>query len=289
MNRLLRPASLGLASLIALASAGAVSAERYGRRAPASARVQALLPALASASEPEAVRASEELVGLGRRALPGLLAALGSGPERTRERIVGVLGQLEDERVGPALGGVALEDPSVLVRWHALGVLSSQPERRTGLVPEWLEALEAPGDQRRWNAALALSTAGRLEAVAPLHAALRSQDPWRRWEAVNALRRVNDQDTARQLAALVVQSPSARLRGEAVLTVGALPGDDPLRVLLRALEDEDAGVRWRACAALGRRADERTLRPLMDLHERETDRRVREEAREAIARISGLG
>jgi HEAT repeat protein len=268
-----------------VASAGL--AERYRRPPRVQPRVETLLEKLGGGQEAQREAARAELVTMGRRSLPHLLDGLADREERVRYEVVSVLAALDDPRVPAALCAITLDDPGVTVRWHAaLGLASGGHEEAA--LPPLLAGLRSADDGRRWNAALALSALGRLEAVAVLHEGVGSPDPWRRWEAVNALRRVNDQDTARVLAPAVLNGPSPRLRGEAVLALSEIGGEQALLLISRALEDPEASVRWRACAALGKLRDERGLPPLVALHGGERDSRVRQEAERAMARITGV-
>ena len=143
------------------------------------------------------------------------------------------------------------------VRWRAMWALNQYPD--TTRAQELVRELSKSTDEvQRWNAFVGMSMFHMPECLPAIHKGLRHADSWRRWEAVNALARVNDENSAAGLRG-VLASSEKRHRREAINSLGMIPGDEAYNVLAGAVDDRDPGVRFRVCMALGKRGDRRAV------------------------------
>jgi len=103
---------------------GSPADEVLGARDPRGpeARLRAWIEAIASGDAAEAEAAQEGLVSLGRKAVRPLLRCLERDDERTRLRVVGLLGLLGDPRAAEPLAAL-LHDPSEKIRRSAATAL----------------------------------------------------------------------------------------------------------------------------------------------------------------------
>ena len=192
---------------------------------------------------------------------------------------------------GPAtaVGGLdalvdrAVRDPNPQTRWRTIWTLARTAEKPR-IVAALRPALQDDNDAVRWNAVVALSFFDAKDIAPMLNAAVTGAEPLRRWEAINALGRVWNEESVARLA-IALRSPSIRDRNEVVLTLGLI-GAPAVDVLMTALSDESAEVRWRAAMALGRTHDLRAL-PALRAAIDDADPRVRDQALKAIARTVG--
>jgi HEAT repeat protein len=147
-------------------------------------------------------------------------------------------------------------------RWPAayeLSKMMADPEVRAdrALGPALVKAFEqARDDDPRVRQYLALAI-GRLDPPLPagalddLAGALDDPDSETRISAIWALGSSGDPAVASRLTPLY-QSSDAGIRKMVVYALGALPGDEPIDTLTRALQDETPDVRWNAALALAR-------------------------------------
>lgn len=136
----------------------------------------------------------------------------------------------------------------------------------------------------KWNAALGLSFFESSEGISVINDGVLNPDPFRRWEAINALGRAHDERSI-DLLRTALGSPSIRDRNEIVLTLGSIGGPAAVEILIGALSDEFADVRWRAAMALGKTRDRKALPALHLVAEGDASAEVREHARKAIAHM----
>lgn len=249
---------------------------------PLDHRVEALVERLADESTRDGARA--ELTTIGRDAVPVLLRSLDHEAEQVRWEAANLLGYVRDERAIEPLGEKVLYDPSPHVRWRSLWALA-RFDARERVVAALAPSLTADDETVVWNAAVSLAFFGSPEGIEILHRGVRNPDPFRRWEAINSLSRVNAGDATVAALLPVLESPSVRDRNEAVLTLGSIGGAAAVRALVGALEDENADVRWRAAMALGRAGDVAIVPRLEALAEADPDPQVREHAARSASRI----
>jgi HEAT repeat protein len=181
-----------------------------------------------------------------------------------------------------ALVRQAVREANPQMRWRAIWTLAKSSEKPR-IVAALRPALDDGNAAVRWNAAIALSFFDDATVVPILNAAVTGPEPLRRWEAINALGRVWNGESVERLA-VAVRSPSVRDRNEVVLTLGLI-GPPAVDLLLTALSDESAEVRWRTAMALGRAGDIRALAALRRVAGEDSDERVREHAAKAFARL----
>jgi len=240
---------------------------------------------LGSARADDRADARARLLALGSAVVPLLIEATASDDATVRWEAVNLLGLLDDPRGIDAVFGMATTDPDVHARWRANWALARLDD---GTVAARLVAVLA-GDAPTlsWNAAVALSLFGGLEAVPTLHRGLDAAG-WQQWEAVNALGRIWNDETPARLAALL-RDASEDVRQEAALSLGWIGGPIALAALLDAVRDDPSyEVRWRAVMMIGRIGDAGSAAALAAARATETDPIVLDELDRAIERLGGV-
>ncbi len=231
------------------------------------AQVQELVEKLASSSADERKEAREGLLALGAAAVPTLILATESDSALLRWEVVHLLGVLDDLRATDAVLRVAMTDPDVHARWRANWAITVLDDGT--VVPRLIATLCGEDTTVAWNAAVTLSLFSRQEAVPLLHQGLEASD-WQQWEAVNALGRVWNDETAPKLI-VVLEGGSEDVRKEAALSLGRIGGEVALTALLAALRsDSSPEVRWRAAMMIGRIGDTVAISLLEDILKVET-------------------
>jgi HEAT repeat protein len=149
-------------------------------------------------------------------------------------------------------------------RWPAayeLSRLMADPKVRADktLGPALVKAFQASKDDPQVRRYLALAL-GRLDpplppdAIADLTHALDDPDGETRISVIWALGSSGDPAVVPRLVPLYsAQSSDAGVRKMVVYALGALPGDEQIPTLQRALQDEVPDVRWNAAVALARK------------------------------------
>ena len=126
---------------------------------------------------------------------------------------------------------------------HALGTRGGE-----GVAARLQWAAAADSDQHVIRAAIeALGRLASRDAVAALLAL--AADPLRRDDAIRALARAGGHS---QEVALGLSDPQPTIRRAAVEALGQMRRPDATRVLIAALDHQDAAVRAAACTALAR-------------------------------------
>ena len=194
--------------------------------------------------------------------------------------------RLAEDRLAPALAQSAAADPSPLIRYEALRglVLSADEERCVELLRSWYEGDDP---EAKWGAAVGLAAFGHGDGLDLLHEAVRAPDRWRRYEAITALARVHDAQRVRVLAPLIL-SPLESERRETVLSLAQIGGAEAYLLLVGALHDDSAEVRWRVAMGLGELGEPRAIVPLRLLLAREYDPKVIERAERSIEKLEQL-
>jgi HEAT repeat protein len=281
----MRLIALLLAGLaLASCSAGPATSPQIvpGPAASFDSRVVQLVEQLGAPETRDAAR--EELTALGTEAVPVLLRSLRHETEQVRWESANMLGYLRaDGAVGP-LAERVIADESPHVRWRSLWALA-RFDAREEIVAQLLPGLASDDETTAWNAAVSLAFFGSPEGVETLHRGVRSPDPFRRWEAINSLGRVNAGGATVSALLPVLESPSVRDRNETVLTLGQIGGEAAMGALIAALEDEAPDVRWRAAMALGRAGNAEVVPRLEALAMSDPDEQVREHAAKSATRI----
>jgi hypothetical protein len=256
-------------SLLVMTLAVAIGNVAVATREPPSspsAQVQRLVEKLASSSADERKEAREGLLALGAAAVPSLILATESNNATLRWEAVNLLGALRDLHATDAVLHVAISDPDVHARWRANWAITCLDDGT--VVPRLIAALDGEDPTTAWNAAITLSLFGRPEAVPLLHQGLLAEG-WRRWEAVNALGRVWNDETVSRLIS-VLKEGVEDVRKEAALSLGRIGGDAALLALIEALaHDPSPEVRWRAAMMIGRIGEEGSVPLLVTLRAKE--------------------
>jgi len=246
---------------------------------PPNLLAQELVERLASPSADERKGAREGLLALGAAAVPPLILATESDSALLRWEAVNLLGTLGDLRATDAVLHVAMTDSEVHARWRANWAITNLDDGT--VVPRLIVALEDEDRTVAWKCAVTLSLLGVTEAVPLLHQGLDATG-WRQWEAVNALGRVWNDETAPKLIVLLHEGPED-VRKEAALSLGPISGEGALVALLEALSDDPSSeVRWRAAMMIGHIGDQETVALLMEIRMKESHLFVIEQIDEAI-------
>ena len=246
-------------------------------------QLQELVDGLASSSANERKEAREGLLSLGAAAVPPLILATESDNALLRWEAVNLLGSLGDLRGTDAVLHVAMTDPDVHARWRANWAITRLADGT--VVPRLIAALEDEDPTVAWNCAVTLSLFDRQEAVPLLHRGLQGAG-WQQWEAVNALGRVWNDETAPKLIVVLYEGPED-VRKEAALSLGRIGGEVALVALLEALSDDPSfEIRWRAAMMIGHIGDDRSVPLLVELRAKEAHPFVIEHIDEAIEALS---
>jgi len=276
--------AVGLVAVAAiLAVSGVSTVNAATQEPPPNLLAQELVEQLASPSANERKEAREELLSLGATAVPSLIEAIESSNASLRWEAVNLLGTLGDLRARDAVLLVAMTDSDVHARWRSNWAITRLDDGT--VVPRLIAALEDKDRTIAWNAAVTLSLFGTAEAVPLLHEGLKANG-WRQWEAVNALGRVWNDETASKLIVLLQRGPED-VRKEAALSLGRIGGTEVLASLLIALvEDPSFDVRWRAAMMLGHIGDQETVALLIEIRAKEVHSFVIEQIDEAIEALT---
>lgn len=269
----------GLLLVTATLALGTGLAAAATQEPPPNLLAQELVEQLASPSADERKEAREGLLTLGAAAVPPLILATESDNALLCWEAVNLLGTLGDLRATDAVLHVAMIDSDVHARWRANWAITRLDDGT--VVPRLIAAFEDEDRTVAWNAAITLSMFGRAEAVPLLHQGLQTVG-WRQWEAVNALGRVWDDETAPKLIVVLHEGPED-VRKEATLSLGRIGGEDALIALLEALSsDPSFEVRWRAAMMIGHIGDQETVALLIEIRTNEAHPFVIEQIDEAI-------
>ncbi len=241
--------------------------------------MEELVKHLASPSADERKEAREGLLSFGATAVPFLVLATESDNAILRWEAVNLLGILGDLRGIDAVLRVAMTDSDVHARWRSNWAITRLDDGT--VVPRLISGLDNEDPTVAWNAAVTLSMFGQVESVPMLHQGLESKG-WRQWEAVNALGRVWNDETAPKLI-VVLQEGSEDVRKEAALSLGRIGGEGALVALLETLSDDPSfEVRWRAAMMIGHIGDQETITLLIEVRAKEVHSFVIEQIDEAI-------
>jgi HEAT repeat protein len=224
----------------------------------------------------------DELIAIGKPAVPALIQRLRDKEMDMRWNAVHVLGYIRDPQSLPGVIERVLVDEDVHTRWRAIWAVGQVDDGTAA--DKLLPYLQSKNKTGRWRAAVALAVMGRKEAVPVLHEGLKSSDTWVQWEAANGLGTVHDENSV-PLLIEALKSKSRDVVQEAALTLGRIGDARAVGALTAALQHSEREVRWRAALALGEIGDARALASLQDRLKTEREKFVRENVQEAIERI----
>lgn len=248
----------------------------------ASASVEQLLEELTKGKD-RRKRARATILAMGPSATALLIANFGSPLFTVRWEIANILGATRDPRAIESLVDRVLHDHNSHVRWRSLWALGNMPQS-PAIAAHFRAALHSDVDSVRWNAAVGGSMFSVWEALPVIRTGIHSTNRFRVWEAIDALSRLPDRSSV-ALLDTVVNRPDVWLRREAVLALGRLqqyPASTDR--LIVSLEDEDAGVRWRAAMSLAKTNRATAVEALRRRLRIESDPLVIEHLEEALAR-----
>ena len=272
-----------VAATLVVSGAGAVDAVALAQPATLLVKAEDLVERLASPSASERKEAREGLLALGTVVVPALILATESESATLRWEAVNLLGSLGDLRGADAVLRVATTDPDVHARWRANWAITNLDDGT--VVPRLIAALGGENRAVAWNAAVALSLFGALEAVPLLHEGLEIKG-WVQWEAVNALGRIWNDTTVSELV-VVLEEGSEDVRREAALSLGRIGGGVALAALLKALgNDLSPEVRWRAAMMIGHIGEEVIVELLIEIRTQESHPLAIDHIDEAIERLA---
>jgi len=191
----------------------------------------------------------------------------------------------------PALVARALTDINTHPRWRSLWALGAFPKEtiEEEVIPRLREGLKSSDDRIVWNAAVAMAFFGQEEVAPILDQGLSSKNQFQRWEAAYCLGMVHDEASV-DLLCRIVSNPNEdqRLRQEAVNSLGRIGDPGAIPVLIAALKDPAAGIRWRAAIALANIGDPSVIPALKEALANEKDPYAAQQIQKAIDRLSQL-
>jgi HEAT repeat protein len=225
--------------------------------------------------------ARRKLAAHGRVAVPHLIARARDPRFPMRWEVVNLLGELKAPEAIDTLIERIAEDADPHVRWRSMWAIKRIPE---ATIPHRLAAVCDEAGARGWNACVALSLFADPRALPRLRQGLTSPDDWVRWEAVDSLGRVHDEQTSRWLTE-ALDDPLERVRQEVVLSLAQIGDENALAALLEALEDPSSEVRWRAAMGLARRGSPKQLAALEQKLATERDANTRNYLEKAVERL----
>lgn len=228
--------------------------------------------------------ARARIIAIGKDATPYLVMRMKDSDFTIRWELANVQGDIRDPRAVPALVENVLHDEDPHVRWRSLWALNEYPDD-TETLRLLRRALDGDDTTARWNAAVGLSMFDAPDCLPAIHAGLSQPDEWRRWEAINALSRIHDASSAAHLKPLALRG-NVHERGEAVMSLGFVGGEQAVDILVAALGDPEQGVRWRACMQLGVIGDRRAVPALEALKLTETDPMVLDHLHRVLGELS---
>ena len=219
-----------------------------------------------------------------RSAVPALIDALDDPDPNVRRQVAKALGILKDERsVKPLIE--ALKDDNRNVQFYAAYALGEIKDPRA--TEPLLQALNDPAwcvrDQAAW-ALREIHRAGGPDLTGRLMDKLNRKD----LDASHVMwliEQTGGPGLTDELASLM-ENGNAVARRRAVHLLCELGGEGAVEPLISALQDSSPEVRLAAVEGLHQIGDKRAEKPLSRLAERETDKRVREAAREAAYQMS---
>ena len=224
-----------------------------------------------------------QLIAMGRGATGELIAHFTSPEFTIRWEIANILGSTRDPDAADALVDRILHDANSHVRWRSLWALSQV--EAPGIGEAFLKALPAADGRLKMNAAVGCSMFGVKEALPVLYENLHSADAFTAWEAVNALSRIHEPSSVEHLE-VTFDRADARLRRECVLSLGKMRYPAAWDLSIRALDDSDPGVRWRAAMVLADRSEDRAQAALERRRGIETDPEVIRHLDRSLKRIA---
>lgn len=312
--------------MVAIVSAAAIGvwgglspARGAGEGAAAATQKQEGIPALigklTAPEESVAGEARQQLAQRGAEAVPALVAALGSGDNRTRDAVALVLASIGDPRAVKPLAnllnhadpniahaaawalrrigapaadalGAALAGSAASARFPAAYALAGIAGVRNA--DPWLSALKDPDVRVRYYAATALGDIADARAVEALRKAAADKDPLVRRTATTALAKA---DAARRAAEGGTDKPedaaAETARYQASIDAWNAGGEASVDLLIRGLQDTSPRIRRHCAWALGRLGSARGVEPLIRVVELPIDPQQVSYAVKSLAAITG--
>jgi len=237
--------------------------------------------------KPTRDQARDAIITIGKPAIPLLAEELKTSNDFTLSwEAVNIMGYIGDREATPILVEQVLKAENPHVRWRSIWAISQLNDDER-IIPELLKALREGDERVRWNAAIALSNMDRKEAVPVLKEGLRAYSEWTQWEAVNALGRVHDETTVRELLSLLKSSSDIGVRQETLLSLGRIGDTKAMPALIEALSDKSPDIRCRAALALGMMSDQQAV-PILEEHLKgEKDPVAKEYMQDALKSLKG--
>lgn len=223
------------------------------------------------------------LLALGVHALPALVDSLGDADDLARWEAVNLLGELGLDEAADAVTRFALAEREVHARWRSYWAVCRFSRERTQAALQ--AALAGDDADSRWSAAQILGMQGDAAGAPIFVAALDAPEPWRRWEALSAIKALALPGCESAVARCLATVHERALRQEAALALGAIGTPAARRALRSALADPEPEVRWRASMALARCDHREALPWLRECLRREADDGVRRQLGEDIANL----
>ena len=235
--------------------------------------------------KPQRELARAVILPLGEKIVPVLKTRMYDRELTIRWEVVNLIGQLKAASGIPIVADRILNDHDHHVRWRAIWSMN-QLRNRAAFVTAFRPSIESQSSVVAWRAAVGLSALSEPDPICldAIHRGVDDADEGKVWEAINALGRVWNEQSASVLAR-VFSRPFLRGRQEAALSLGNIGGPTAVETLKRGLADTSHQVRWRAARSLGRVGDAGVIPPLREQLRIETDEFTRKKIQEALERL----
>ncbi len=214
--------------------------------------LDALIKDLGSKDKEKRWRASEDLAGLGKKAVDSLVKALKKEKDDIKVGAAITLGKIEGIDPNPLIE--ALNDKNWEVRWAAATSLGNLGAREA--VDALINLLRDDSWDVRRVAAISLGKIKDPKAVKPLVEALKS-DRLIRFEAARALIQIGEDAVPELIPLLQIDDIDVRMKAAEIF--GLIGDEGAVEPLIQLLNDHDQGIRdatSKALAKIGGRAIE---------------------------------
>jgi HEAT repeat protein len=244
-------------------------------------KVAQLVEKLKDKEEDIRLYAVEALASMGAPAIEPLTDILKGKNVALQALAIQVLGRIGDAAVVEPLIKI-LKGENKELRLFAAEALGAIKDAKA--IEPLLEAMKDADKKLCASAAQALSTLGATKAVEPLIKALKEKDEVFRSAAAKALGDIADQSSVSALEKIFKEEKGNPQIWSAYALVKIKNNKDALDFLIKALKEEDTGIRRSAAQALGAIENKTAINPLVEIL-KDDDSKVRSSAIEALGKI----
>lgn len=210
--------------------------------------VEPLIGALTDSYYRVRAQAASALGAIGdKRAVPFIVERLKDKDSLVRQTAVKALTDLPDQRAASALSKLISASGDDQIRQLDYNAVQALEKIGSPAIPYLQEAMRRSEDGIRDSSAFAIARIGGPQALAALSTLARAKNPGVRASAVKAMYSLENAPISMLLTAS--RDKDARVRGAAVLALGAHDSKSSRAAVLDALDDKAASVRYYASLA----------------------------------------